>query len=68
MVQRMRSVSPRSYHHPREAELVAYDSLISSFSLPVCNLATYCNPYCNRAGTCWYGMDKTTSADRRKPP
>ena len=25
-------------------------------------------PYCNRASTHWYAMDKVTPPDRRKPP
>src|SRR5829696_10434767 len=28
----------------------------------------YRNPYCNRADTQWYTMDKATPPDRRKPP
>jgi hypothetical protein len=28
----------------------------------------YCNPYCNRAGTHWYAMDKPMPPDHRKPP
>jgi hypothetical protein len=28
----------------------------------------YCNPYCNRAGTHWYTMDKVRLPDRREPP
>ena len=29
---------------------------------------TYCNPYCNRADTHWYTMDKGKPPDHRKPP
>jgi hypothetical protein len=25
-------------------------------------------PYCNRASTCWYTMDKATPQDHRNPP
>src|ERR671911_321971 len=28
----------------------------------------YCNPYCNRADTPWYTMDKGESPDHRKSP
>jgi hypothetical protein len=28
----------------------------------------YCNPYCNRADTRWYTLDKTTPLENRKPP
>jgi hypothetical protein len=28
----------------------------------------YCNPYCNRADTHWYRMDKVRPPDHRNPP
>src|SRR5215208_7993138 len=28
----------------------------------------YCNPYCNRADTHWYTLDKAIPPDQRKPP
>ena len=30
-------------------------------------LGMYCNPYCNRAGTHWYTMDKAMLPDHQKP-
>jgi|SRR5215211_1116582 hypothetical protein len=33
-----------------------------------CRPRMYCNPYCNRADTHWYTMDKSTPSDHRKCP
>ena len=30
-------------------------------------MGVYCNPYCNRASTRWYALDKTTTPDDPKP-
>jgi hypothetical protein len=33
-----------------------------------CRPRMYCNPYCNRADTHWYTMDKVMPPDHQKPP
>jgi hypothetical protein len=38
--------------------MTAHGLLIISSAAPMLDRRTYCNPYCNRADTHWYKMDK----------
>ena len=50
-------------------EVLDHDLLLETILPPVVmRLTNVLQPYCNRADTHWYTMDKTTSPDRRKPP
>ena len=43
----------------QEEQLAARSLLINSSSPPMLDGQTYCNPYCNRASTHWYAMDRS---------
>jgi hypothetical protein len=45
----------------------AHSLLIISSAPPMLDRRNYCNPYCNRADTHWYTLDKAISPEHRKP-
>ena len=47
--------------------MTAHSLLIISSAPPMLDRRTYCNPYCNRADTHWYTLDKAISPEHRKP-
>jgi hypothetical protein len=48
--------------------MTAHSLLIISSAPPMLDRRTYCNPYCNRASTHRYTVDKAIPPDHRKPP
>jgi hypothetical protein len=67
---------PRSLAHPNsitDPTSCGVDSTYGILRMLHCRITSsqpgvYCNPYCNRADTHWYTMDKVRAPDHRKPP
>jgi hypothetical protein len=53
---------------PLEGYSAQFDDLFDTLAGRQSRMNAYCNPYCNRADTHCYAMDKATPSDRRNPP
>jgi hypothetical protein len=63
-----RLASPRFRRRPREAEIATHGLLYHLLLTADARAPDLLQPYCNRASTRWYTVDKTMAPDDPKPP